>query len=116
MKVDKAEIGGDFLKAKFVKENKITELQIVNKESIKFVTFEGKDNKPDVQKIQCEVTYKNQGKEDPSQWTMNQKCRNAIIDAFGEDSDKWIDKVIPINIAGEGEMTHILVDELRIGQ
>ena len=112
MKAEKAE--SNFLKAAFVEKYKITELQITNKDSIHFHTFEGKDGKPDTIKIQCEITYKGQEEGTPSEWTMNSKCRNAIIDAWGEDTDNWVDKVIPINLAGEGEMRHILVDTLRI--
>ena len=114
MKVEKVSEGGDFLKAKFVQEHKITELQIVDKESFQHVTFEGKDGKPDQQKIQCDVTYKNQGKEDPFKWTMNNKSRNILIVAWGDETNNWVDKKIPISIAGDGEMTHILVDKLRI--
>jgi hypothetical protein len=114
MQVEKASIGGDYLKAKFVEENKITELQITDARTIEIVTFKGKDGKPDQDKIQCEVTYKGQGKEDPSSWTMNNKCRNALIDAWGPDTDNWVNKAIPISMGGDGEMRHILVDELRI--
>jgi len=114
MKVEKVSDSQDFLKAKFVQEHKITELKIENGESFQFVTFEGKDGKPDQQKLQCEIIYNGKGKEDPSKWTMNNKSRNALVDAWGDNTDKWVGKIIPITIAGEGEMTHILVDKLRI--
>jgi len=112
MKAEKAE--SNFIKAAFVEKNKIIELQISNKDSIKFHTFDGKDGKPDVQKIQCEITYKGQTDDSPSEWSLNNKCRNAIIDAWGEETDNWVNKPIPITLAGEGEMRHILVDSLRI--
>ena len=113
MKVDKVKEGGKYLKAKFVREHKITELQITDARTIAFVEFEGKDGKS-VKKIQCDVTYKEQSKDDPSSWTMNSKSRNAIIQAWGGDTDEWVNKPIPITLGGDGEMLHILVDSMRI--
>jgi hypothetical protein len=114
MEVTKTAEGGDYLKAKFCKENKIVELQITDARTIKEVTFEGKDGKAPQTKIQCDVTYAQQGKEDPSTWTMNNKCKNALIDAWGTDTDNWVNKKIPITIGGQGDMEHILVDSMRI--
>jgi len=114
MKIEKVSTGGNYLKAGFVKENKITELQITDAKTIEIVTFEGRDGKPSQDKIQCEVTYKGQGKEDPNIWTLNSKSRNIIIDAFGNDTDQWVNKPIPIGISGSGEMEHILCDQMRI--
>jgi len=114
MNVDKVSEGGNYLKPKFVKENKITELQITDARSIQMIVFPGKDGKADTQKIQCDVSYKEQGKEDPSNWTMNNKSRNILIDTWGKETNEWINKVIPITISGSGEMEHILVDAMRI--
>jgi hypothetical protein len=116
MKVDKVSEGGNFLKIKFVKENKITELQITDAIRVEIVTFAGKEGKPDTHKIQCEVSYKNQEKEDPNIWTLNSKSRNALIDAWGDNTDNWVNKKIPITLGGSGEMEHILVDSMRIGE
>ncbi len=114
MQVEKSAESGEFLKAKFVKEHGILELIIDDARETKEVSFEGKDGKPDQIKLQVHVKYDAVGKEDPTVWTMNNKCKNALIDAFGDDTDKWVDKPIPISLGGEGEMTHILVDSLRI--
>ena len=114
MQVEKVAEGGNYLKPKFVKENKITELQITDARTIQIVEFEGRDGKAPTQKVQCDVTYKGQGKEDPSTWTMNNKSRNALIDAWGSDTDAWVNKAIPITMGGSGEMEHILVDSMRI--
>lgn len=114
MIAEKVSEGGNYLKVRFIKENKITELQITDAKSIETVTFKGKDGKPDTEKIQCDVIFKAQGKEDPNSWTMNNKSRNSLIDAFGKDTDGWVDKIIPITIGGSGEMEHILVDSMRI--
>ena len=114
MQVEKVREGGNYLKAKFVQENKITELQITDARTIKFVEFEGKDGKSPTKKIQCDVTYKGQRKEDPSSWTMNSKSRNIMIQACGGDTDEWVNRPIPITLGGDGEMLHILVDSMRI--
>jgi len=115
MEVEKVAEGGEYLKAKFVKENKVTELKIDDARSIEFVEFEDKKNPgKKQQKIQCHVVYSGQGKEDPSIWTMNNKSRNALIEVWGKDTDKWVNKKIPITLGGEGEMLHILVDSMRI--
>jgi len=114
MQVEKSAESGEFLKAKFVRENKILELTIDDARETKEVTFEGKDGKPDQVKLQVQIKFANQGKEDPNKWTMNNKCKNALITAWGGNTDDWVNKPIPITIGGEGEMTHILVDGMRI--
>lgn len=115
MEVEKVSEGGDYLKAAFIKEHRITELKIDDARSIEMVEFEDKKNPGKKQtKIQCHVVYNNQGKEDPSTWTMNNKSRNALIDAWGNNTDDWVNKTIPITLGGEGEMMHILVDSMRI--
>ena len=115
MKVTKsAEGGNDYLKAAFVKEHRITELQIPDAREIIEVTFEAKDGKAAQTKLQVPVLYNGQGKEDPHKWTLNNKSKNALIDVWGDDTDSWINKKIPITIGGQGDMLHILVDSMRI--
>ncbi len=118
MKAEKAAESGDFLKPAFVKQNKITELKIDDARTIEYVEFTNTDKKTGkevkTKKIQCQVVYSGKGKEDPSTWTMNHKSSNALIDAWGDDTDQWINKPIPIQLAGEGEYVHIKVDEMRI--
>ena len=89
-------------------------MQITDARTVEEVTFPGKEGKPDVKKIQCEVSYKDQGKEDPTSWTMNNKSRNILIEAWGKNTDDWVMKSIPITIGGSGDMEHILVDSMRI--
>ena len=113
MLVEPVKESGNYLKAKYVRDHKITELQITDARTIEFVEFEGKDGKS-TKKIRCDVSYKGQSKEDPSSWTMNSKSRNALIQAWGGDTDEWVNKPIPITLGGEGEMLHILVDSMRI--
>ena len=51
MNAEKVSMGKDILKASFVKERKITELQIVDARSVEEVVFPGKDGKKDSKKI-----------------------------------------------------------------
>jgi len=114
MIVEPIATGGNFLKPNFIKAQKILELIISDARTIQEVTFKGKDGKPDQKKIECHVTYKNMQKGDPDIWTINSKSRNTLIATWGSDSDKWVNRPIPITLAGENEMIHILVDAMRI--
>lgn len=113
MKVEKDVIGGDFLKAGYVKEHKIPELLIISDAEIaKFKDKEGVETEKLQFKIQYEGYQENKGM--PDIWTLNGKSKNALIDAWGDDTDNWKGKPIPITLAGDGEYVHIKVDELRI--
>ncbi len=83
---------GRYLKGSFVKENDIKEFVIVSKPEIVDSEYEGKITK----KVQCQVEYKDKGKEDPNVWEMNQTCRNILVDKFGEDETNWMGKKIPV--------------------
>ena len=114
MNAEKVSMGKDILKPSLVKERKITELQITDARSVEEVTFPGKDGKKDSTKIDCKVSYKNQGEEDPTWWRINSPSRNSLIDAWGKNTDDWVMKSIPITLNGSGDMEHILVDSMRI--
>lgn len=114
MNAEKVSMGKDILKASFVKERKITELQIVDARSVEEVVFPGKDGKKDSKKIDCLVSYKGQEDNDPKWWRINSPSRNSLIDAWGSNTDDWVMKPIPITLNGSGEMEHILVDSMRI--
>lgn len=113
MKASKDAVGGDFLKAGYVEEHKITELKIMSEVSI--ARFE-KEGKPTVEKFQFGIEYegfsKNKGM--PDTWTLNSKSKNALIDAWGDETDDWKGKTTPITLSGDGEYRHIMVDTLRI--
>lgn len=113
MKVEKDAIGGDFLRAAYVKEHKIPELLIISDAEIaKFKDKQGVETEKLQFKIQYEGYQENKGM--PDIWTLNGKSKNALIDAWGDDTDAWKGKPIPIGISGEGEYLHIKVDEIRI--
>ena len=103
------------IKVKHIKEKRILELTIDDARSFKEVVFEGKDGKEDSTKLEAHITYKGKTKEDPDVWRINNKSRNILIATWGKNTDNWVNKAIPITVAGEGEMQHILVDAMRIG-
>jgi hypothetical protein len=103
------------IKVKHVKEKRILELTIDDARSFKEIVFDGKDGKEDSIKLEAHITYKGKTKEDPDVWRINNKSRNILIATWGKNTDNWVNKAIPITVAGEGEMQHILVDAMRIG-
>ena len=115
MIAEPVETSANSLKVSHVKAKKILELKLDDARKIRYMTFKGKDGQPDTTKIEAHVTYKGITEDDPDMWTINNKSRNILIKAFGKDTDGWVNKSIPITIAGEGEMQHILVDAMRIG-
>jgi len=100
-----------FLKAKFIIERKISELKIVTEPDWIDTEFKGKKDK----KLQCEVNYNTQKNSDPNVWTMNKTSSIVLFDALGKDTKAWMNKPIPITVAGEGEMASIRVDPVRLG-
>jgi len=114
MKAEKQSEGGKYLKVAYVEENKITELKIIGE--IDTVEFNQKKDGKDivVVKYQAEVTYEGITDESPNIWTMNHPSSNVLIDAWGEDTDEWLHKPIPLTLSGDGEYRHFKVDELRI--
>ena len=103
------------IKVKHIKEKRILELTLDDARSFKEIVFEGKDGKEDQIKLEAHIKYKGQTKDDPDTWRINNKSRNILIKTWGKETDNWINKPIPITVAGEGEMQHILVDAMRIG-
>ena len=112
MKIEKDPTGGDFLKAVYVKEHKISELVLVSGPEIAEFEKDGKVTR----KLQFKINYEgfSDNKGMPDTWTLNSKSKNTLFDAWGSETDAWLGKKTPISLGGEGEMTHILVDALRI--
>ncbi len=112
MKVEKGNIGGNNIKVEFIQERKITSLKITDEGEM--VTYEAKKEGDKAStKLVVGVSYENQGKEDPSKWSLNNKSRNALIDIWGDDTENWIGKTAEITITGDGDYKHIVVDTLR---
>jgi len=113
-KVERKSEGGNYLKQQFVTANFITALKIENAgSSVEFTNTDKKGNDVTVSKWQVEVSYEGQKEGDPNVWTMNNTSFNAVLDLFGDETEKWIGKVVEITIGGEGEMKHIKVDSVR---
>ena len=108
MLVEKVEIG-NFLTAGFVRERRVTTLRVTDAGTM--VTFEQKGRS--VEKISLGIEYEGMKGEDPNTWTLNNKSRNALIDIFGNDTAKWVGRVVEINLDGSGEYEHITVDTMR---
>jgi len=89
-----------------VKEKGITVLKIIT---------EPRDVDGDFgKKLECKVTYDGIREGSPNQWSMNKKSRNALIDKFGNDTLKWVGKLIPIETATTEKGRAIYVDEIEL--
>jgi len=99
------------LKGEFVKERGIDFLKIES---------EPKDVAGEFGiKLECEVSFEGQTKEDPHTWTLNKKSRNALIEKFSEPGKPFnsvvlIGQRIPIETAPTEKGRAIYVDELRL--
>ena len=111
VKVEKDATGGNFLKAGYVKEHKISELILVSGPEIAEFEKDGKVTR----KLQFKINYEGfaENKGMPDIWTLNSKSKNTLFDVWGNETDNWLGKKVEIGLGGEGEMTHILVDPLR---
>ncbi len=114
-KVEKKSEGANFLNREFVEQRGITLLKIES--AGEEIEFTNKDKKTGQEKIvkkwQVQVSYDEQKNDDPTVWTMNNTSFNACYELFGDETDKWVGKVLEITIGGEGEMKHIKVDIVR---
>lgn len=110
MKIDKAL--GDTIKVALIEEREISVLKIKDEGTLVTYDPQNEGEKP-VEKLVIQVTFDGQSKNDPFKWSMNNKSRNALIDKWGSDTEKWIGKEAEINVNGEGKMKHITVDPIR---
>lgn len=103
---------GENIKVGLVKELDITSLKIEDEGT--FVKYAPtKEGEREVEKIVVKVSFDGQKKHHPFKWVMNDKSRNAVIDIYGDESEKWKGKIIDIQIAGALEFEHIAVDQVR---
>ena len=112
MKVERGSTGGNNLKVEFIEERKITSLKIIDEGDM--VTYEAKnpDEKSNTRLV-IGVDYEGRNNGDPNRWSLNNKSRNALIDAWGDDTKNWVGKIAEIAVSGDGEYRHITVDTLR---
>lgn len=97
---------GDYLNGVFVKEKGISKIKIQT-EPIEVTGVFG-------EKLECKISFEGQTEKSPHKWTMNKKSRNILIDKFGNDTMKWVGKIIPIETAQteKGRAIYVDVDEL----
>ena len=112
LKIEKGEVGSSNIKVAFVLERRIMRFTITDEGLLK--TYEGRNpgDKP-VEKLILGIKYDGQRAGDPTTWALNNKSRNALIDIFGDQTEKWVGKVVEINISGEGEFKHLIIDQVR---
>lgn len=94
----KAEVGGiPFLNKKVVKEQLVKIVKIKTEPVYVTTTYEGKES----QKLECVCrTQVDEPRE--VKWQMNATTQNFLIDKFGPDTEKWIDKEVEIAIKQAG--------------
>lgn len=96
-KLINSKINGDF-----VKENHVTELKI---QSIPdFGTY---------QKLECEVQCNDESKT-KGKWTISKQPNNALIKKWGDDTDNWVGKIVPVKAENYETGWGIVVDTTRL--
>ena len=114
MKVTKGAEGGNNLKVDFVTSRRITAVKIADEGEMREYTNTDKDGKEvKSNKLVLKISYDGMGAGDPDTWITNNKSRNALIDAWSDDTAIWVGKIADIQISGDGEYRHITVDTLR---
>ena len=95
---EKAEVGGvPFLNKKVVQEQGVKKVKIKTEPVYVTTEYEGKQS----QKLECLcATQVDEPKE--VKWQMNATTQNFLIDKYGKDTEKWIDKEIDLAIKQAG--------------
>jgi len=109
-KMERQQDVGEYLGATFVKANKITSLKLVGEPRSVTTDFDGKEK----QRYEWDVEYAGKTASGPQKWRLPAHSINALIDKYGEDSDKWIEQDLPIKVDGSGAYEHVAIDELRL--
>ena len=113
MKIPRGNPGGNYIDVKEAEKQGLTSLKILDEGELDTYTpKDGDDGKPST-KLVVKVSYEGQTDKDPQHWKMNDKCRNALIDLWTDETEKWIGKIVEISFSGEPAYRHIVVDTLR---
>ena len=80
-----------------------TKAKIVSETTPMTSQFENKDGTPKMQDV-CKVQF--EGTTEPANMNLNRATLNGLIDAYGDDSKNWINKVLTVhtekmNVAGK---------------
>ena len=98
---------GDYINGEFLKDNKIDLLTI---STIPVMTSSSFGDK-----LECSVTYTGFAQGKPYKWSMNTTCRNQLIDKYGENTDDWLNKIIPVETSITEKGRAIYIDKKALG-
>lgn len=92
---------GEYINGEFLKDSKIDLLTISTIPELKTGTYGDK--------LECSVTYQGFAQGKPYKWGMNTTCRNQLIDKYGENTDDWLNKTVPVetSITEKGRAIYI---------
>lgn len=109
MRIERQQEGSDFINAQFVQDSKLDKLRIAS-------DVELSKSKFDETKTQhvVDISYEGWAKGSPSKWKLSANAINTLIDKYGDETKNWVDKEVPITLAGEGQFKYVTVDKLRI--
>lgn len=107
--VEKSE--SEFFKGEFANIRGITEFIFITEPAENEKEYDGKKS----YKIEGQIEFEGQTKNDPHTMTLNDTSRNTLIEILGKDTKKWMGIPIPINSSiGGNKKWQILVDGPRL--
>jgi len=92
-----------YLKGEFVKENKIIEIIFITEPKMTETKFGNK--------VEGEVEYNGQGKEDPHIWTLNNTSARMLLKHFGKETKEWMGKKLPVEPSRTEKGYAIYIDQ-----
>lgn len=102
MKVEKTI--SKYLSGDYAKDNQVNEIKILTEAKYESGEYG--------EKLVCMVL----ANDETLLWTINPTSKNALIDAFGEDTAKWVNAVLPIETAlMANQKRAIFVDLKKLG-
>jgi len=109
MKIERQQEGSDYVSAQFVEDNKIDAIKIVS-------DVEMGKSKFDESKTQyvVSINYRGWVKGSPSKWKLSANAINILIDKYGDETANWVDKEVPVTIAGQGQFQYVTIDKIRL--
>lgn len=92
------------MKGEYVKDNRITEVTMVDEEPEGRVGDFG-------YKVEAKIKFNGQTDKDPDHISWNRTSAKLLKETFGDDSKNWLNKSIPIEAARTEKGYAIYVDE-----
>ena len=98
----------EYLKPRFVKENAVRRLLLLEEMQLVESQYEGKEPETKLTgKVQCQILSKAE-----KVWSMNWTSANSLIKLFGKDTKEWKGRTIQILVMPVSGHESILVDEM----